>query len=331
MSVTSLGLHPMSDADRKKLLNQLFKIDSWQYSKCLADPGTPCPLPAIRAHSVQNARSLDLLARDGHVVALTRRLDATNGPVIEFGDVGRNLATTFAGLCAQHDQTIFAPLDRLAFDPTNQEHLFLAGYRAVIREFYATCAAASKVQTAYLERVAAGLDPRDAPSPAGIVATEHMMKAYETYLYKGEWDEAYAARDFGRVQHDVIELNVAQPTIAASALFTVHGAERAVGDMVRAALTVLPISRVKTVAVFSYLPPDASPARAVLQPVLTSTGDRQKYELSRRILNSCENFVIAPAYFDTWTDGKKRVVREYFTRTILVEEMGYESPDLGLF
>src|SRR2546422_5934076 len=156
----------MSDADRKKLLNQLFKIDSWQYSKCLADPGTPCPLPAIRAHSVQNARSLDLLARDGHVVALTRRLDATKGPVIEFGEVGRNLATTFAGLCAHHDQTIFAPLDRLAFDPTNQEHLFLAGYRAVIREFYATCAAASKVQTAYLERVAAGGRPPGAASPA---------------------------------------------------------------------------------------------------------------------------------------------------------------------
>src|SRR2546428_1648001 len=163
----------MSDADRKKLLNQLFKIDSWQYSKCLADPGTPCPLPAIRAHSVQNARSLDLLARDGHVVALTRRLDATKGPVIEFGEVGRNLATTFAGSCAHHDQTIFAPLDRLAFDPTNQEHLFLAGYRAVIREFYATCAAASKVQTAYLERVAAADIPRVTPVPAANDAPTH--------------------------------------------------------------------------------------------------------------------------------------------------------------
>jgi hypothetical protein len=158
-----------------------------------------------------------------------------------------------------------------------------------------------------------------------------MIKAYETYLYKGEWDEAYAARDFGRVQHDAIELNVVQPTIAASALFTVHGAQRADADMVRAALTVLPIRPVTTVAVFSYLSTDASPALAILQSLLTSTGDGQKYELSRRILNSCENFVIAPAYFDTWTDRKKQVVREYCTRTVLVEEMGYEDPDLGLF
>jgi hypothetical protein len=53
--------------------------------------------------------------------------------------------------------------------------------------------------------------------------------------------------------------------------------------------------------------------------------------LSRRLLNSCENFVLAPAYFDTWTPRKKDVVREYFVRTILQEDLTYEDPDLFLF
>lgn len=270
-------------------------------------------------------------ARDGHVIALTRRVDAKKGPVVEFGKVGRNLATTFAGLCAEHDAEIFAPLDRTVFDPRDPELAFLAGYRATIREFHTSCAAGVKVQSGYHALVEAGHEPRDTMTPAGAVATDFLIAAYEMYLYKAAWDKAYAERNFKHVQHDIIELTLTQPTIAASSVFTVRGARRADGEMIRACLTVLPLSTDRTVVLFSYLPLDAVPARAVLRRALDARADHQKYELSRRIINSCENFVIGPSYFDSWTERKKNIVREYFTRTVFVEDLEYEDADLLLF
>ncbi len=314
---------------KKRLINALFKIENWEYGKCFAPPGH-CPRPAIRAHSVQNARSLDLFARKGHVTGITRRIDAERGPVIEFGDVGRNLATTFAGLCAEHDQEIFAHIDRQPFDPGNPQHLFLIAYRAAFRELHVTCAAGSKLQTGYRERVKAGLDPKDSPSPAGIKALDQMILAHETYMYKTAFDEAYLGGDFARVVHNVIDISTPQPTVAACALFSVHGVERN-GDWVRACLNILPLSTTRSVAVFSYLPADAPLAREMLGRILFSQGEYQKYELSRRLLNSCENFVLAPAYFDSWTARKKDVVREYFVGTILQEDVTNEDPDLFLF
>src|SRR2546428_2829876 len=238
------------DPSKKRLLTALFKIDNWEYGKCFAPPG-PCARPAIRAHSVQNARSLDLLARNGHVTGITRRIDAERVPVIAFGDVGRNLATTFAGLCAEHDQEVFAPIDRQPFDPANPQHLFLVAYRATFREIHATCAAGSKFQAGFRERVRAGLDPADAPSPAGNAALERMFVAYETYMYKTAFDEAYFGGDFARVLHDVIDIPTPRPTVAACALFSVRGVERD-GDWVRACLNILPLSATRSVAIFSY-------------------------------------------------------------------------------
>jgi hypothetical protein len=71
-----------------------------------------CESSAIRAHSIQNSQTLDLLVRNNHVKTLTKRIDKEKGPEISFGDVGRNQATTFEGFCSRHDAEIFAPIDR---------------------------------------------------------------------------------------------------------------------------------------------------------------------------------------------------------------------------
>ena len=82
---------------------------------------------------------------------------------------------------------------------------------------------------------------------------------------------------------------------------------------------------------FSYLSRDSVPAQAFLDRILRSHGQHQRYELSRLILESCENFVISPDYFDTWSEQKAITVREYFVRTTVESDLGYESPDLYLF
>src|SRR4029077_17430376 len=79
------------------------------FDKCLP-PSMDCEDEPIRAHSIQNARVLDLVQTDGHV--LMPRYKLGRGELkLEFAKVGRNDATTFTGLCAKHDSELFKEID----------------------------------------------------------------------------------------------------------------------------------------------------------------------------------------------------------------------------
>ena len=311
----------------KDLFASFLRIDKTQFARCL-EPSFQCIERAVRAHSVQNARVLEQLLRGGHVIGLKRSVSYDKGPMIDFGLVGRNQATTFTGLCPLHDDQIFAPIEKNELDLTDPEHRFLLAYRAAFRELHATMEGAAKIQGGYIERVERGLDPK--ASPAGLFAVERMMVSWETFNYKSLLDAAYAERDFAVMTHDVINLDVERATVAACALFSVdHVHVR--DDVLRIHLNVLPIEPTRTVILFSYLRADASHARAFLDRILRSQGPHQRYELSRLILDSCENFVLSPDYFNTWSEEKKRTVQTYFVRTLLKSDLHYQSPNLYLF
>jgi hypothetical protein len=314
---------------RKELLNAMFRLKAATFGRCFAPPSL-CEQPPIHAHAVQNARVLDLLAADGHVVAPTIRIDAKTGPQFDLGSVSRNRATTFAGLCAEHDRRIFAPIETELVDLRNPEHLFLLAYRATLFETHATAAKGWLIQMAYQERVKLGLDPKDAPSVPGLLATEHLIVAYETFQYKLCFDEPYLARAFDAVEHDVMLLDVKRPTLAASALFSTDNVRRG-DDVVRACITVLPITRVQTAVILSYLRPDAQLARQQLADVLQADTASLPFAVSRRLLNNCQNFALSPEYVHGWPPGKQEAITTYFSRTVFENDLATDDPHLVLF
>ena len=91
-----------------------------------------CNQEPIRAHSIQNSGVIDLIALGGHVVAF-RPSYSSEGLEVEFKLVGRNHASTFTGLCNEHDTKLFLPLDTKPLDVTDREQLFLLAYRSVTR------------------------------------------------------------------------------------------------------------------------------------------------------------------------------------------------------
>jgi hypothetical protein len=224
---------------------------------------------------------------------------------------------------------LFSPIELGVIDHENPEHAFLLAYRAVLYELHASSAAAWQLQTGYSKRVELGLDPGDQPSEAGLWATHRILIAFETYQYKLRFDAAYLQRDFSVLTHDIIRVPVCRASIAASALFSLDHLDRG-GESVRVCITVLPITAQETVAILSYLNEDASLARAELAPLLEESGPGQAFELSRRLLNNCENFVISPEYVASWTERKRRAVTEYFVRTLLHDDLKVDDPDLLL-
>ena len=123
---------PGRDAHRE-LINAAFRLKTEGFEKCLG-PDPSCKRPAIRAHAVQNSRVLDLLAREGHVVVASHRMEVARGIVVDLTQVSRNKATTFTGLCEEHDRDLFAPIERAPIDLADVRHLFLLAYRAALFE-----------------------------------------------------------------------------------------------------------------------------------------------------------------------------------------------------
>lgn len=305
-----------------------FRLDKTKLVRCFA-PGMACDKPAIRAHSIQNAKRLELLSRDGHVVKFTRRIEP-EGSSIDFAPVGRNQATTFTGLCADHDRTLFAPIETESLDVSNPQHLFLLAYRAVLMELQASCEAATKIQLSYQARVSAGLDSKNKPSPAGMYAARRMMLAYETHLYKSRYDALLETGVFEQMKHDLVHVDGAPPSIGASAMFSLDHV-LVQDDVARVSLTILPLSTSSTVIVFSYLEHEAAYARAALSQILESSGSHQLYEMSREVLHSCENFVVSPDLFDSWSSMKRERMKDFFHHTLFKHDKSVEHEDLFLF
>ena len=109
---------------------------------CLAPTSwtNECDGQIVQAHTVSKSGSLRRIARKGHVYSLKPILGARNGSdgqsIFTLKLQGINHASTFSGFCARHDDLIFSPLEKQAFEGTS-EQCFLLGYRALARELYA--------------------------------------------------------------------------------------------------------------------------------------------------------------------------------------------------
>jgi len=312
------------DPKRNELKRRAFELHKLSVQRCL-EPSEECGIPAIRAHSIQNAIILDQLCNDGHVIMPRLKANAR----VAFESVGRNQASTFTGLCGPHDQAIFAPIDKTAIDVRNNEHLFLLAYRSVLREVNASLTAAVKLQLGFQEKVGLGLVRGDVPTRDGLRAVGHIANAYDSYLYKREFDEAYSTRKFGRIQHVHFFESGRPPSVAVSALFSLD--EISVGDDVaRVALNVFPAAG-GAMIVFSFMREHALHIRPFLRPFKRSTGDRLLEMVSVRVLNSCENFVIAPRFWHAISDSDRSAIQELFADTLLVNASDLDSRHVMLF
>lgn len=303
----------------------LARIFSGSFARCLY-PGLSCQNDPIRAHSIQNAAHLGLIERDGHVVQIVRRLEA-EGPTIRFDKVGRNKATTFLGLCGDHDTELFRPIEQEPIDVNKPEHLFLLAYRAAYRGLYTEMDTGAKVQQSYLERIEHGLEPKNQPSPAGLYATQLLIQAYETFQYKTTLDQAYLSRKWETLNHDVRLLDCQAPSLAVSALFSPNSTAE---EPRYVAFSVVPITKTCTAIILSHLRSDSRQIRRQFRSLLRAERQRLAYETSRLVLNSCENFVLAPMLYETWPDAKRNAIMNYFKKTLFRNDWTAENPELNM-
>jgi hypothetical protein len=271
-----------------------------------------------------------MLQRDGKVFMPKLQLDLNSGPKVQFELTGRKQATTFTGLCGVHDPEIFAPIEKNSIDVENDIHLFLLAYKAVLKETHATMEAALKNQLAYQKKIKLELIPGDVPTPDGLRATGFLVNSYETYLYKREFDYIYLNKDFDKIRHHVIFLRSDNPTIAVNSLFTSADNVQNPSETERITLNIFPVVQ-GTYVIFSYLSRHEPFVRVHLRDILQAEDYYRLYLISKLVLRNCENFVIAPEYFEAIPDESRKAMLEYFQNTLRQDLLDYEDERLYLF
>ena len=312
----------------KKNYKQYLSVLYEKFEKCLS-PEMNCNKAAIKAHSIQNARILEQLSEDGHIIALQMK-PGDDGPILQFAKIGRNLASTFTGLCAEHDADIFREIDQEKFDPRNSRQKFLLAYRAITKELHAAMRASFQLQKAYVRQV--GEDNENPQiTPLRIEATEQMLVAYDVYQYRERYfDRCFVNHRESRIKSDIIFLPSHAPTLAVSSFFSIP-AEKENLDPVRIALNVFPANHDSNVVMFTYSDRDRSKFRRQYKKIFFGSTEQRLLEISKIIIGRTENFVISPRYFNNWSEKKSNTIIHYCRITALGSEIREDDPNLCLF
>lgn len=314
-------MNSVSGDPRRRTFGKIIQNIKTPFVRCYA-PGDNCKQDPIRAHSVQNASILEQLQENGHVYAPQLKF-SFDAPRLEFRLIGRNLATTFHGLCNKHDTEIFRPIETSPLNLTNEEHLFLLSYRAVLKETHATAKSAVDTQVSYRTGVDEGLFP-EGPCAPGMLAVEHMFLAYITHMHKLQYDQMQRAKSFFDLRHFTFDLK-SEPTMAACTLLSTGRYCDKTNSLAYATLNVLPYHG-STHLIISYLKDHEPAVRRTFLKFLRS-GDIRECA-SYIVLKRCENFVLRPSAFDSLTDEQKDECQRFYYRNM--GPNSYEPKDRSL-
>jgi len=315
-----------TDNEMKKFISQ--RIGS-KFNRCFF-PFEECKKEAIKAHSIQNKRILGLLEYKGHVVMPKIKMDFDKGPQVSFGLVGRNVATTFTGLCKDHDNSLFAPIDDNEIDTKNKEHLFLLAFRSVLKGLHAAMKAAIDIQSSYMRGIGLGkFDSNNVDLPMKL-ATEKLQAAYFFDMYKLLYDQILLDRCFGKVLHREFVLNTEIPTLAVSSVFSCDIFSNATVGPAYMVLNIFP-SNNKTKVIFSYLKEHIDEAQTIFSHLMFANQHYLKYEVFKLVLRKCENFVLAPWIYESFNADQIETILNYFKETAVDHDLRVENPKLFLF
>jgi hypothetical protein len=321
-----------TEKENNKLFGEMVKQINSGFSRCFW-PESRCKTKAIRAHSIQNAGVLDLICSNNHVIMPQMQVTIDTGPYVKFKEVGRNEATTFTGLCDDHDCKLFEPIDKTKFDPNNDEQLFLLAYRSVLRELHAKMKAAVNIQKQYSRGVELGrFNPNDSDKPM-MMATMAVAEAYSFYRYKFSFDTIYLSKAYGEVEHRVEFFNNLAPSVAVSATYSHIDNIKALDNRLDpkcVSLNVFPSDN-GVYVVFSYRKEHQSVVLPHITRILEAEGHYKLYLVSKIILMYCENFVLSPSFYKNIPDSQKDAISEFFAINTMIDKEDREDAKLFLF
>lgn len=280
-----------------------------------------CDQPTIRAHSISNKRLLLKLSNDGQVMYF----DKNSSDWGSLAETGRNAATTFQGMCGDHDK-IFHPIDNEDYSLGNIEQEYLFAMRAAAKEF----STRSGMVHATQERLATNQDQEFPMDDVGLQMMDLFKPGFDLGLEDQKVTRGIFIDTFKNGKYNVIETAVItvdeELPMAVSSTFNMELAydgtlindlspDNYSARMKPCFLTVFPQDG-NTYCLVSYLRRDRK-AYSFLGDLNNLEESEKKVIISNLITTYTENFTAEPSYWKSLSKKTAEKYREIYGNSML--------------
>lgn len=276
--------------------------------RCLAPRCEKTGHDIIKAHAISKAMVLKSLAVDGHVWAPHEEMfiGEDGGYQMEspFKSVGINQATTFTGLCEEHDNTLFYLIDNNEADPDSEEYLFKLAYRAILRDAYEQHCILDNLDHIASAHFTAADDPIDP-------FTFMHQTSCQSLACKNVVDKMLTAGHWAGLRHKVFHLPQAKPYVAVAALMYLDDRDR--GTERSAAFSIVPFKS-GILAVFSSTKADYLFLESYLERHLSAPPTSRRFlcELTATVLRDTKTFVISPKLWSKLSRDRQAQAADFY-------------------
>ncbi|MGO9119427.1 MAG: hypothetical protein ACLQPD_17690 [Desulfomonilaceae bacterium] len=281
-----------------------------------------------------------LAGHDGKVLQLKSHMTFDEPPKSIIQPVGIGQASIFRALCNVHDRIMFEPIEKFPMDLNNFEQLFLIGYRAFLRDYYAKLC---EVNWSQMEWDYLGNDPRTNPY-ARELAREH-VKIVKFSLnrlepLKEEFEQSYLNKSWAHnFSFLAVELT-GPPTIAVSSAFTPYYdfEQRQVNEMVLGSLRPMNVMAINVLPYNENILVTICVSKSYLPEIMTiwtrlkyGSGSTLELDLSDLILRYCDNFVISKTFWKSLPRKRRASIQQFFNATVHDKTPLFPGPSANLF
>lgn len=288
-----------------KTLQRAMSVD-----RCLAPLGhrQECARTFAKAHTVPHA-SLKRIAADGHVFSFVPSAYnlKRHGPAFPPQQLGVKRASTFTGFCSNHDNAIFAPLEKVPFAGT-PEQCFLLAYRALARELHLKQSTLAYWDDRLLKQKA--FDPTP---PLDRLFLNGFLKGTRKGVadltsHKADYDQMLIGGNYSGVRAHVVELSRPPSVMCSGGIVPEHtfGGEKLIDiPNHRQRLSLLSFSSFADSAagfvVFAWVDDGTDYCDRLLQSLKRLPPELLTASLIRFFFECCENVHIQPSWWQGLT------------------------------
>lgn len=300
----------------------MFDASQKDFRKCIYPVMPECNQRAKDAHSIQKNGKLAELAHNGQVYAFN--LEPVFGETPRPHDLrlrGYNKATTFAGLCNEHDTKLFYPLDNNPIDLDDPEHLFLLAYRSFLKNAHGALKLKIWTADAYHKLVGYGVADSEQTVMKDMKANAARAADF-TWLRKQELDCLHLSGTHDALGHEVVWLPDGDPALGVSECFSAlsrNGKEKFF------ALNVFP-QEGRHVMVFSFVKDSKLTVRDNFVNELRDHAVADRAQIASRIvLENCVDPILSSRIYGAFSNEQKLTIRKYYMQTALIDN-AYSAP-----
>ncbi|QGM30152.1 hypothetical protein GI482_07080 [Bacillus sp. N3536] len=293
------------------------RLSDAKIKQCIHPDKDKCSEKIIKAHSIQNNRILNRLARNGNLYLIKINPNSFEFE-LTFKTVGRGAATTFMGFCGHHDNLLFEPIEEKNYIGNKQQH-FLFAYRAFSFEFH------KKMESLNATKSIANIKPSFLENQIYLERLENQELGIKDALkQKNSFDNALLVEDYEIIE-TVSWIFDGTAKIAVSSGFFIeydinghvlNNLELKEEHMKLLMFSVVPLEDDRTVVLFSWLKKDSEFYEGFREQLLSLKRVEQIQMLNNLIPAYCENTVYNPNYIDQWEENVKQEYLDVYMESL---------------